>query len=110
MADAKISQLSSVTTPSAADLLVIVENASSTTKNITYANMKTAVNGTWYQDEVLTYSDGVHYTLANTPTAIVFLFLNGQKLVYGTDYTRSGTAITMAYTNLATDTLTASYL
>lgn len=70
----------------------------------------TTTVATWYQDEVLTRTDGTNYTLAHTPTAVVFLYLNGQLLVSGgQDYTRSGTAITMTNATLSSDILTATY-
>ena len=51
--------------------------------------------GTWYE-EVLTYSDGTHYTLVHTPTSIVTLYVNGkQQLGAGNDYSRTGTAISI---------------
>jgi TATA-box binding protein (TBP) (component of TFIID and TFIIIB) len=77
--------------------------------DIITATYAVAVTSVWYQDETLTYTDGKHYTLAHTPLAIVFLFLNGQLVVAGLDYTRIGTAITMTNTLSATDALTTTY-
>lgn len=68
--------------------------------------------GTWYQDEIVASGvTGTTFTLLNTPTNIVFLYLNGQYLVSGVgkDYTRSGKNITLATTLLSTDILTANY-
>lgn len=68
--------------------------------------------GTWYQDEIVaTGVTGTTFSLLNTPTNIVFLYLNGQYLVSGVgkDYTRSGKNITLATTILSTDILTANY-
>lgn len=68
--------------------------------------------GTWYQDEVVASGvTGTSFSLINTPTKIVFLYLNGQYLVSGVgkDYTRSGKNITLATTLLSTDLLTANY-
>lgn len=67
-------------------------------------------SATWYQDEVLTRTDGTNYTLAHTPTAVVFLYLNGQLLVGGgQDYTRTGTAIALTSPTIASDTVSATY-
>jgi len=68
----------------------------------------TSGSGTWYE-EVLTYTDGTNYTLAHTPTSIVLLYLNGQKLTIGTEYTRITTAITLISPALASDILVAVY-
>lgn len=68
---------------------------------------------TWYQDEVPSGTkngSNKTFTLAHTPSNVVFLFLNGQYLVGGgTDYTRTGTSITMTVAPLSSDTLTANY-
>lgn len=64
---------------------------------------------TWYQDEVLTRTDGTTYTLAHTPTSVLFLFLNGQKITEDTDFTVSGDTITMTAPTLSSDVLTATY-
>jgi hypothetical protein len=64
--------------------------------------------GTWYE-EVLTRTDGTNYTLAHNPSSIVLIFLNGQRLTFGIDYNRVGTAIIMTSPTLATDVLTATY-
>lgn len=66
--------------------------------------------GTWYVDVVLTRTNGTSYTLPATPTAVLFLFLNGQKLVKGVDYTQTGTAVTMTTPTLSTDIVTATLL
>ncbi len=66
-------------------------------------------SGTWYQDEVLTFTDGIHYTLAHNPSSVVFLYLNGQLIKSITDYNRTNKNIVMTYTLLATDVLSATY-
>jgi hypothetical protein len=68
----------------------------------------TGSGGTWYE-EVLTRTDGTTYTLAHSPTSIVLVFLNGQRLTFGTEYNRSGTTITMSEATLASDIITATY-
>jgi hypothetical protein len=72
----------------------------------------TTTSATWYQDEVLTRTDGTNYTLAHTPTAVVFLKLNGQD-INTTQYTRTGTAIVgtdaTLFPTLASDQLVATY-
>lgn len=65
--------------------------------------------GVWYQDEILTRTNGIDYSLAHSPSSVLFLYLNGQLLINITDYTRSGTAIAMVATTLSTDILTATY-
>lgn len=68
--------------------------------------------GTWYQDEIIASGvTGTVFNLVNTPTNIVFLYLNGQYLISGVgrDYTRSGKTITLATSLLSTDVLTANY-
>jgi len=64
---------------------------------------------TWYQDEVLTRTDGTTYTLAHIPTSVLFLFLNGQKITEDTDFTVTGDTITMTAPTLSSDVLTATY-
>lgn len=68
--------------------------------------------GTWYQDEAVSGTkngSNKSFTLAHSPATVVFLYLNGQIQVSGTDYTRSGTAISMTSAPLSTDSLTATY-
>ena len=67
------------------------------------------VSATWYQDEVVSYTNGTNYTLAHAPTTVLFLFLNGQHLVNTVDYTYSGVNITMLSSTLSTDVLSATY-
>lgn len=77
-----------------------------------YTIASTAGAGVWYQDEVPAGSkNGINitFTLAHSPTTVVFLHLNGQYLVSGTDYTRVGTTITMTTAPLSTDVLIATY-
>ena len=66
-------------------------------------------SATWYQDEVLSRTDGTNYTLAHTPTAVVFLYLNGQLLPATGNYTRTGTAIALTSPTIASDTVSATY-
>lgn len=68
----------------------------------------TGSGGTWYE-EILTRTDGTNYTLAHSPTSIVLIFLNGQRLTFGVDYDRTGTAVEMAEATLSSDVLTATY-
>ena len=81
---------------------------------VTHRLLVTSSGGpTWYQDEIVaTGQTGTSFTLAHTPTAIVFLFKNGQYLVSGGvsyDYTLSGASITLNVALLSTDLLTANY-
>lgn len=62
--------------------------------------------GTWYENEVLARTDGTNYTLANTPSSVAFIFLNGQQT---SDYVRIGSAVTMNTPTLASDVITATY-
>ena len=74
MADAKISQLSSVTNPVSADMFAIVENATTTTKKITYGDLKTAISG--YQAPTSGVVDGSNTIFAFT-TAPNVLMVDG---------------------------------
>lgn len=72
----------------------------------------TAGTGTWYQDEIVaTGQTGTSFSLAHTPSAVVFLYKNGQYLVSGAsyDYTISGKNITLAVALYSSDLLTATY-
>lgn len=72
----------------------------------------TGGSGTWFQDEIVAQNTtGTSFTLAHTPTAVVFLYKNGQYLISGSgkDYTRSGTALTLSISLNTTDILTATY-
>lgn len=85
-----------------------------TVTNTSYGLTVNATGGgsstdTWYQDEVLTRTDGTTYTLAHTPTSVLFLFLNGQKITEDTDFTVTGDTITMTAPTLSSDVLTATY-
>ncbi len=67
-------------------------------------------SGTWFQDELLAYSDGTNYALAHAPVTVVFIFVNGQLLRSGgVDYTRTGTAIVMISQLSKSDIVTATY-
>lgn len=67
-------------------------------------------SGTWYEDEILTRTDGINYTLAHAPTSVVNLYLNGQKLTGGgVDFTRTIASIVMVDATLSSDILTATY-
>ena len=73
---------------------------------------KSSGGGTWYQDEIVAqHTTGTSFSLAHTPSSVVFLFLNGGYLVSGVgrDYTISGTTITLTNSLFATDLLTANY-
>lgn len=68
---------------------------------------------TWYQDEIVASgTTGTSFSLLHAPSAVVFLYKNGQYLVsgIGQDYTRSGVNLTLAVSLLSTDILTANYL
>ena len=69
-------------------------------------------SGTWYQDEIVATGQTVtSFSLLHTPQSVVFLYKNGQYLVSGAgqDYTRVGSALTLAASLLSTDLLTATY-
>lgn len=80
--------------------------------SVVIGGQSTGGGGTWYVDEVAGGTkNGVNlaFTLTNTPVSVVFLYLNGQLQVSGTDFTRVGKNITMTTAPLATDKLTATY-
>lgn len=110
MADAKISALTALTTPSAADVLPIVETATSTTKKMTFANL---VAGFFYQTirgEAVSGS-GTAFTLAHAPIANTLqLFRGGARItVAGGDYTIVSAAITLTVALETGNTLSADY-
>lgn len=77
------------------------------------ANYLTSSAQVWYQDEIPSGTkNGINtsFTLAHVPTAIVFLYIQGQYQTSGTDYTRTGTAITMTTAPLSTDTFVCNYM
>ena len=52
---------------------------------------------TWYQGEAVSGTvDGVNvtFTLAHTPTSVLFLYMANQPQIFGVDYTLSGATIT----------------
>lgn len=68
----------------------------------------------WANDETptgLINGANMTYTLAHTPSNQypVWLYYNGQKMIYGVDFTVSGTTITMSFAPESGSTLVATY-
>lgn len=82
------------------------------TKNANGNKIISAPNagGTWTQDAILTRTNGTNYNLPSTPLSVLFLYLNGQKILQNIDYTRSGSAITMTSPTISSDVVSATFL
>lgn len=45
--------------------------------------------GTWYVEKITLAGDNQTFTLAHSPTSVIFLYSNNQPQIYNTDYTGS---------------------
>jgi hypothetical protein len=80
----------------------------------TFANVSTGGGaGVWYQDEVpggVKNGSNKAFTLAHTPSSVLFLYVNGVYQVSGgSDYTLTGNSISMIVAPLLTDVFVATY-
>lgn len=96
MADTKISALTALTTPADADELVIVDDNVSTTKKITWANIKTALGSVFapYRVSINTQT-GTTYTAVSADNGKLIVVNNASAHTLTLPSLTAGTVITV---------------